>query len=133
MHTLFENKMNNNKFLKLRSFIKFIFFGTLITLLSNSLLLLMLLILPVILSTFISQVLHAFLGYLANKYGVFKRKGKPFTYTILVIISWLVQWILIKILNGLGFSSYLSVLIAMPFLALISFITQKYFVFKNIK
>ena len=60
------------KILKSKSFIKFIFFGTLITILSNSLLLLILLILPIGVATFLSQILHAFLGYLANKFGVFK-------------------------------------------------------------
>ena len=123
--------MNNFIILKSNSFIKFVIFGGFITLLSNGTLLIMLFILPLGISTFISQILHAYLGYLANKYGVFKRKGKPVAYTFLVIFSWLIQWILIKSITSLGVSSSLAVFTAMPFLAAFSFINQKYFVFRK--
>ena len=123
--------MNNLRILKSKSFIKFIIYGSLITFLSNSILLLMLLILPLIISTFISQILHAYLGYLANKYGVFKRKGKPISYIFIVLASWLIQWIFIKSITSFGVSSSLAVLIAIPFLATFSFINQKYFVFRK--
>ena len=123
--------MNNLIILKSKSFIKFIIFGALITFLSNTTLLLMLLVLPLSMSTFISQVLHAYLGYLANKHGVFKRKGKPIAYILLVLASWLIQWILIKSITSLGPSSSLAVLIAIPFLAIFSFINQKYFIFRK--
>ena len=121
--------MNNFIILKYKSFIKFLLFGGLITLLSNGLLLLMLFKLPLFISTFISQILHAYLGYLANKYGVFQRKGKPIAYIFLVILSWIFQWVLIKSITSLGVSSSLAVLIAIPFLAIFSFFNQKYFVF----
>ena len=123
--------MSISRILRSKSFIKFIIFGSLITFLSNSTLLLILLILPLSISTFISQILHAYLGYLANKYGVFKRKGKPIAYIFLVLASWLIQWILIKSITSFGFSSSLAVLIAIPFLATFSFINQKYFIFKK--
>ena len=117
--------------LKSNSFIKFVIFGGFITLLSNGFLLLMLFILPLSISTFISQILHAYLGYLANKYGVFKRKGKPIAYIFLVLASWLIQWTLIKSITSFGVSSSLAVLIAIPFLATFSFINQKYFIFRK--
>ena len=123
--------MSISRILRSKSFIKFIIFGSLITFLSNSTLLLMLLILPLSISTFISQILHAYLGYLANKYGVFKRKGKPISYIFLVLASWLIQWIFIKSITSFGVSSSLAVLIAIPFLATFSFINQKYFVFRK--
>ena len=123
--------MNKPIILKSKSFIKFIIFGALITFLSNFILLFILLILPLGISTFISQVFHAYLGYLANKYGVFKRKGKPIAYIFLVLASWLIQWILIKSITSFGFSSSLAILIAIPFLATFSFINQKYFIFRK--
>ncbi len=123
--------MKNSRILKSKSFVKFIIFGALITFLSNSTLLFFLFIFPLSISTFISQILHAYLGYLANKYGVFKRKGKPIAYIFLVLASWLIQWLLIKIITSLGVSSPLAVLIAIPFLATFSFISQKYFVFRK--
>ena len=123
--------MSISRILRSKSFIKFIIFGSLITFLSNSTLLLILLILPLSISTFISQILHAYLGYLANKYGVFKRKGKPISYIFIVLASWLIQWIFIKSITSFGVSSSLAVFIAIPFLATFSFINQKYFVFRK--
>ena len=123
--------MNNSRIIKSKSFIKFIFFGALITFLSNITLLFFLFIFPLSISTFISQILHAYLGYLANKYGVFKRKGKPIAYILLVLASWLIQWILIKSITILGLSSSLAVLIVIPFLAIFSFINQKYLIFRK--
>ncbi len=122
--------MYSLKTFKSKSFIKFVFFGFLITLLSNTSLILILLILPLSLATFLSQVLHAYLGFLANKYGVFKRKGNPIAYIFLVIISWFIQWFLIKFIGMLGISSTLAVLVAIPFLATFSFFAQKFIVFK---
>ncbi|MCR8538772.1 MAG: GtrA family protein [Prochlorococcus marinus CUG1439] len=123
--------MNNLKILKSNSFIKFVILGGLITILSNGSLLLMLYLLPLGISTFISRILHAYLGYLANKYGVFKTKGNPIKYILLVIVSWILQWFLIKTLSNLGFSYLFSVLIAIPFLAFFSYVSQKNLVFRK--
>ena len=123
--------MNNFKILRSNSFIKFIILGTFITLLSNGSLLLMLYLLPLGLSTFISRILHAYLGYLANKYSVFKRKGQPIAYIILVIVSWILQWFLIKTLVNLGFSYLLAVIFVIPLLVFFSFVSQKYLVFRK--
>ena len=123
--------MNISIIFKSKSFIKFIIFGALITFLSNGTLLFMLLILPLSISTFISQIMHAYLGYLANKHGVFKQKGKPISYILLVLASWLIQWILIKSITSLGLSSSLAVLVVIPFLATFSFFNQKYFIFRK--
>ena len=122
--------MKNIKPLISKPFIKFIIFGTLITLLSNSSLLIMISLLPLGLATFLSQIFHAYLGYLTNKYGVFKRRGRPFAYSFIVIISWVIQWLLIRLLFLLGFSSLITVIIAIPFMATFSFITQKFIIFK---
>ena len=122
--------MNNFRFIKSKSFISFVIFGFLITLLSNSLLVLMLFIFPLGLATFISQTIHAYLGYLANRYQVFKRTGNPTSYSLLVILSWIIQWLLIKTISSLGFSSSLAVLIAIPFMVTFSFLSQKFIIFK---
>tara|TARA_A100001035_G_C27652607_1_gene439967 strand:+ start:411 stop:779 length:369 start_codon:yes stop_codon:yes gene_type:complete len=118
------------KILNSKTFLKFIVFGTLLTLLSQSSLLIMLLFLPLGLSTFLTQILHNYFAYLANKFGVFNKQGKPFAYILLVILSWAIQWLLIKTLVNFGFSSLLAVIVATPFLAIFSFITQKFIVFK---
>ena len=122
--------MNKLKALRSKSFIKFIIFGAAITLLSNSSLLIMILILPLSLATFLTQIMHAYLGYLANKYGVFKRQGRPLAYSFIVIISWVMQWLLIKSIVLIGFSYLTAVIIAIPFMATFSFIAQKFIIFK---
>ena len=122
--------MNSLIFLRSKSFISFVLFGFLITLLSNSLLILLLFIVPLGLATFISQTIHAYLGYVANKYKVFKRRGDPISYILLVIFSWIIQWVLIKTITSLGFTSNISVLIAIPFMVTFSFLSQKFIIFK---
>ena len=116
--------------LQTKSFIKFIFFGTLLTILSQSILLFLLLFLPIGLATAFTQILHNYLGFLTYKYGVFKRDGKPLTYILLVMLSWVMQWFLIKTIINLGLSSSNAVLVTIPFLAVLSFIFQKSIIFK---
>ena len=70
-----------------RSFLKFILVGSLLTILSQGSLLIMLFIMPLGVATFITQILHNYLAYLANKYSVFKREGKPIVYIFLVILD----------------------------------------------
>ena len=113
-----------------KAFIKFILFGALLTFLSQSILFLILFFLPIGVASAITQILHNYLGYLAYKYGVFKRAGKPMAYILLVILSWVMQWLLLKSLITLGLSSLFAVIIAVPFLAIFSFITNKFIVFK---
>ena len=113
-----------------RSFQKFIFFGVINTILSNSLLLLLLSILPIGISTFLSQIFHAFLGYISNKYGAFKRQGNTSSYFILVILSWLIQWILLKIIMYYGVQKEFAILFIIPIIAIISFTIQKSIIFK---
>ena len=122
--------MSSLKIFSSKVFIKFILFGALLTFLSQSILFLILFFLPIGIATALTQILHNYLGYLAYKYGVFKRDGKPIAYILLVILSWAVQWLLIKSIISIGFSSLFAVIIAIPFLAIFSFITQKFIIFK---
>ena len=92
--------MTAQKLLRSKAFIKFIFFGTLLTLTSQSILLILLLIFPVGISTALTQILHNYLGYITYKHGVFKREGKPFAYILLVILSWAMQTLLLETIPG---------------------------------
>ena len=113
-----------------RSFQMFIFFGVINTILSNSLLLLLLAILPIGISAFFSQIFHAFLGYISNKYVVFKRTGNTSSYVTLVILSWLMQWILLKIIMYYGVQKEVAILFTIPIIAISSFTIQKTIIFK---
>ena len=124
-------KMNNFKILKSNSFVKFLILGSFITLVSNGSLLLMVYLLPLGISTLVSRIFHAYLGYLANKYSVFKRNGQPIAYILLVIVSWILQWLLLKTLINLGFSYIFAIILVIPLLVFFSFVSQKYLVFRK--
>ena len=109
---------------------KFIFFGLINTCLSNYLLIFLISFLPIGFATLASQICHALLGYLSNKYGVFKSKGNPRSYALLVISSWVTQWIILKTIINLGLSPKVAIIIVIPILALTSFTIQKTIIFR---
>ena len=119
--------LNKNNF---HYFFKFIFFGLINTFLSNYLLLFLISFSPLGFASFISQICHAFLGYLASKYSIFKRKGNPRSYILLVLFSWIIQWVFLKILVMVGLSPKIAILIAIPVLAFTSFTIQKIIIFR---
>ena len=120
------NLKENKKFL-------FIFYGILNTFLTNILLQITLFFSPIILSTLISQIFNLNLGYYLYGKKVFKvkylRKKQYLKYVSSNFIIWNINWILISTLNSYNISKNLAALIVIPFLALISFMYQKYFIF----
>ncbi len=109
---------------------RFVFFGFLNTVLSSLLLLILLKILPISISTFVSQIFHAISSYFFGKNKIFKKYGNPLKFLILVIFSWTLQWQLLKILKDYGLGNLYSILIVIPLIAATSFIVQKVFIFK---
>ena len=111
----------------------FIFYGILNTLLTNILLQITLLLFPIILSTFISQIFNLNFGYYLYGKKVFHvkyfRRAQYLKYLISNFIIWNINWILISGLNSYNISKNIAALIVIPFLALISFMYQKYFIF----
>ena len=120
------NLKENKKFL-------FIFYGILNTFLTNILLQITLFFSPIILSTLISQIFNLNLGYYLYGKKVFKvkylRKKQYLKYVSSNFIIWNINWILISTLNSYNISKNLAALIVIPFLALVSFMYQKYFIF----
>ncbi len=111
----------------------FFFYGILNTFLTNILLQISLLFFPIILSTFISQIFNLNLGYYLYGKKVFQvkllRKKQYLKYLISNFIIWNINSVLIITLNSYNISKNLAALIVIPFLALISFMYQKYFIF----
>ena len=88
-------------------------------------------------STFLSQVINTILGYSIYSKVVFKNKNLfsrkiIIRYLFLMIGLWLTNFYCIKILEIIGFIRNVSALILIPFLAIISFIMQRFFIFKTI-
>lgn len=111
----------------------FVFYGALNTFLTNILLQITLFLFPIIISTLISQIFNLNFGYYLYGKKVFKvkylRKKQYLKYLSSNFVIWNINWILISTLNSYNISKNLAALIVIPFLALISFMYQKYFVF----
>jgi len=111
----------------------FIFYGIINTLITNFLLQITLLVFPIILATLLSQIFNLNFGFYLYGKKVFQvkyfRKRYYFKYLIISCFLWNINWICISFLNSYNISRNLSALIVIPFLALISFMYQKYFIF----
>lgn len=91
---------------------------------------------PISISTLISQHINILLGlYFYGKY-VFKvkklKKRNILRYLFVSYILWIANWFSINLIfTSFGFSKNLSALVVLPVLALISYLSQKLFIFKN--
>ncbi len=113
---------------------RFLFFGFINFLLTNVILQVLLIFIPVSLSTFISQLVNMILGlYLYGK--IVFRSGSisrfiALKYLTLAIILWALNWSGINFLTYYGFSRNISALAILPLLVIFSFLCQKLLVFK---
>ena len=114
---------------------RFIFFGLFNVLLSNLILQILLIKVNSVIATFFSQLINFCLGYYLYGKMVFRFKILKIKclkkYFILVIFLWNINWILIEFFHSFGFSKSIIALVIVPFLALISYISQKFIVFKQ--
>ena len=112
----------------------FLFFGLINFFLTNISLQILLLIIPTLFATIISQIINFLLGF--NLYGkrVFKVVNLNNTffkrYFLLSLILWLLNFGFIQSLYYFGLNKNLTALIMIPPLVAISYITQKLYVFR---
>ena len=114
---------------------RFIIFGIFNVFISNLILQILLRYSSSVIATFFSQLINFLIGYYLYGKKVFrlkKLKIENFTkYFLLVIFLWNINWITIDFFNSFGISKNLVSLVIVPFLALISYVSQKYIVFKS--
>lgn len=90
-----------------------------------------------LISYYIGQIIWSTNNFLLNKYFNFKDKSKLtlrqyIISMILYITTWLLSWYWVYLLTDKLWLRYiLSSVVVIPFVALINFISHKYFVFKN--
>ena len=113
-----------------KQLVRFIISGLINTFFTSLLLILLLNITLVSIATFVSDVFYNLISYFINSKRVFKKKGHFKKYLILVSSSWILRWSMINLLLDNNISKPFSVIIVIPFLALISFFIQKKFIFK---
>tara|TARA_Y100000991_G_C21934666_1_gene332414 strand:- start:209 stop:613 length:405 start_codon:yes stop_codon:yes gene_type:complete len=118
-----------------KKFLSFIYFGFFNTLLTNLILQLLLLFTPTIFATLMSQIFNFNFGYYfygKKVFGIKSLKNIYFLkYILLNVIIWNLNWIVINNINSYNISKNIASLILIPFLALISFVFQKRFVFSK--
>ena len=129
--------MNNKKIRLLnKRKIKFLLIGIANVFVTNLCLQIFLLYFPTSISTLFSQHINIFLGL--NLYGkyVFNfkklRKRNTLRYFLVAYLLWIANWLSIDwVYISFGCSKNLSALFILPILALISYLFQKLFVFKD--
>ena len=112
----------------------FLSFGIFNFLITNFVLQVLLLLIPTILATIISQLVNLILGYYLYGKKVFKfmRLSKYifFKYLILAFILWIFNFGLIQYFFYYGFNKNITAIFIIPLLVIISYLSQKYFVFR---
>ncbi len=115
----------------------FVIFGLINLFLTNIILQFLLLIVPTVLATFFSQLFNFLFGFYIYGKKVFEVKylnKKHFMkYFLLSIVVWNINWLTINYVSMFIYSKNMIALFLVPPLALISYISQKYFVFRNKK
>ncbi len=114
----------------------FLLIGIVNVFITNLFLQLFLLYFSTSISTLISQHINIFLGLSFYSKYVFKvtklKKRNIMRYLFVSYILWIANWFSINLIfTFFGFSKNLSALFVLPFLALISYLSQKFFIFKN--
>tara|TARA_B100000242_G_scaffold277191_1_gene233648 strand:+ start:1937 stop:2317 length:381 start_codon:yes stop_codon:yes gene_type:complete len=121
-------------FFKYKKF-RFVIFGLFNVFISNLILQILLVYSSSIKATFFSQLVNFFLGYYLYGKKVFKKKYMGFSnftkYFFLIILLWNTNWIFIEFFHSFGISKNIVALVIVPFLALISYLSQKYIVFRS--
>ena len=111
----------------------FIFFGVLNVFFTNIILQITLTFFSTVLATFLSQLFNLNFGYYIYGKKVFKvnklKKRYFINYFVLNIFLWNINWCIISFLTIFNISKNISALALVPFLALLSYLYQKYVVF----
>ena len=120
MNSLFLNK----------KFSKFILSGLANTIISNTFLLILLEFTSIGLATLLTDLLNSLIAYFFSSLGVFKKKGSILKFINLIIFSWLLEWYFLEFLINIGYTKFISIILVAPFFAALSFLIQRYYVFK---
>ena len=112
----------------------FLIFGIINFLITNIILQIALLFLPTFFATVLSQLVNFSIGYyLYGKkvFNVTKLNNFIFKkYLILSVILWLLNFCFIELFFLYGLNKNLSAIIIIPFLVSLSYLSQKYLIFK---
>ena len=113
----------------------FLIFGILNFLITNVVLQLSLLLIPTLFSTMLSQTVNVLIGYFLYGKKVFKIKElNKFVfkkYLFLATILWFLNFVFIEALFYFGVNKNITAIFIIPLLVVISYLSQRNFVFKK--
>ena len=111
----------------------FLFYGITNFLITNSVLHLLLLVIPIFLATIASQITNLIIGFYLYGKKVFKMKNltyKEFNkYILLASFNWTLNYISIRFMYENGIHKNLAAIFTIPFLVIISYSFQKKYIF----
>lgn len=131
MIKILNKKIFNHFLVKMRY--RFLFYGILNLIITFSIIQILLLLIPTFIATFIGQLINFLIGFYLYSFKVFNVNKYSFTcflkYIFLNIVLWNMNWIFIQFFFSYGFSKNIVALFLVPFLASISYLSQKYLIF----
>jgi hypothetical protein len=111
----------------------FLFYGIANFLITNSVLHLLLLVIPIYLATIISQITNLAIGFYLYGKKVFKMNYLTYKelrkYILLASFIWILNYASIRLMYEIGINKNLAAIFTIPFLVLISYFFQKKYIF----
>ena len=111
----------------------FLFYGIGNFLITNSILHLLLLMVPIFLATIISQITNLAIGFYLYGKKVFKMNNLTYKelwkYILLASFNWILNYVSIRLMHENGLNKNLAAILTIPFLVLISYFFQKKYIF----
>ena len=111
----------------------FLFYGITNFLITNSILHLLLLVIPIFLATIASQITNLIIGFYLYGKKVFKMKKLTYKefrkYILLASFNWTLNYISIRFMYENGINKNLAAILTIPFLVLISYFSQRKYIF----
>ena len=113
----------------------FLFYGILNFTITNSVLHLLLFVVPIYLATIVSQITNLIIGFYLYGKKVFKMNNLTYKelmkYFLLASSNWFLSYISIRFMYENGINKNLAAIFTIPFLVLISYFFQKKYIFVN--
>ena len=111
----------------------FLFYGITNFLITNSILHLLLFVIPIFLATIASQIANLIIGFYLYGKKVFKMKNLTYQefrkYILLASFNWTLNYVSIRFMYENGINKNLAAIFTIPFLVLISYSFQRRYIF----
>ena len=111
----------------------FLLYGITNFLITNSVLHLLLLVMPIFLATIASQITNLIIGFYLYGKKVFKMKNLTYqefrNYILLASFNWTLNYVSIRFMYENGINKNLAAIFTIPFLVLISYSFQRRYIF----